>query len=270
MNQITKSSGVSFHWGLPRVDLRRGLLWKPHQSDILTFRKNFPSWSWTGSIGRVTFNYWLVDVNDYASVIIQPPSIESGKLPPAPVGEMVSVPYGMLNPPSNNIPVSANITVSPVASKLNRSQLTVSSAIARVRVSCVRKAGVALGHLPRGSKQEKNAVGDHWTILDRHGHPLKDEAGEYPTFERCDYFFRLHPTHSAILAKENNFPQMVLIETWPRIRDSSSSNRWLYNMVSALVIIKIVDNRYWRLASVLMREEDWVAMDPVATTIQLE
>ena len=98
---------------------------------------------------------------------------------------------------------------------------------------------------------------------------MRDSAGEYPCFELTDFFFRLKPEYSEILMQQNNEADFMFVEHWPRIRDSAFSNKWLYDMVSALLIIKNLDGTSWRLASVLLRGEDWYERSPRSEKVSL-
>lgn len=75
-------------------------------------------------------------------------------------------------------------------------------------------------------------------------------------------FFRLKSEYSRFLLDQDSEGEFVFIEHWPRIRDSAASNKWLYDMVSALLVIRNPDGTAWRLASVLLKGEEWYAKKP--------
>ena len=98
---------------------------------------------------------------------------------------------------------------------------------------------------------------------------LRDVAGEHQCFELTDFFFRLKPEYAQLLIQQNKEADFIFVEHWPRIRDSAASNQWLYDMVSALLVIRNPDGTAWRLASVLLKGEDWYAKTPLAEDICL-
>lgn len=126
-----------------------------------------------------------------------------------------------------------------------------------------------LRNLKLNSLQEKTAVGDHWTILHREGHPLINRAGERETFENVDSFFRIHPDISQILTDANCQMEFLFIGYWPQIRDSAQSGNWLSDMLSALLIARNGDGTACRLASVVMQLDDWLAYNPEPAVIDL-
>jgi hypothetical protein len=147
--------------------------------------------------------------------------------------------------------------------------LRVCSTVIEVKLKLVRRQGTQLKHLKHGSLQEKKAVGDHWILLDSQGNPLTDEVGEHPFSEKTDYFFRLHPENSEILHRTNAKVELLLVSYWPHIRDSEQLNKWFSDMASALVIIRNEDGTAWRLASLVMRFEDWMAQNPQPVIVDL-
>jgi hypothetical protein len=58
LNQITRNTGVTFTFGLPRIDILRALNWRAHHKHRIRRRSGFPSWSWTGWIGHMEYSYW--------------------------------------------------------------------------------------------------------------------------------------------------------------------------------------------------------------------
>lgn len=147
--------------------------------------------------------------------------------------------------------------------------LEIETTVVKFKLRRVRQNGDLLRTLKSGSQQSRNAIGDHWTLLDGNGRSLRDIAGEYPRFELADYFFRLTPEYSEMLFQQENVADLAFVEHWSRIRDSATSNKWLHDMVSTLLVIKNPDGTWWRLASVLLKGEDWYARSPAKETISI-
>ncbi|KAL9608495.1 MAG: hypothetical protein Q9167_006674 [Letrouitia subvulpina] len=248
LNRMSHKTGYAFCFGLPIRDFLRALIWKPHHEHVLTRRNEFPSWSWLGWSSRIEYSYWVGDMagylnedSDELSYQQSPPSKRRRTQPPD---------------PNSLQPDSANVISYPDEGSL---LLQIDSTVVKFKLRLMRKHGDLHRNLKPNSQQSNRAVGDHWTLLGSDGHVLRDVAGEHPRFELTDAFFRLKPEYSEILAKQNNEAELIFIEQWPRIRDSAASNKWLYNMVSALLVIRNPDGTAWRLASVLLKSEDWQA-----------
>ena len=62
---------------------------------------------------------------------------------------------------------------------------------------------------------------------------------------------------------------MVFVHEWSKIRDSHESNKWLFDMVSALLIIDNADRTAWRLAPILLEKEQWLNANPTMETVTL-
>ena len=69
--------------------------------------------------------------------------------------------------------------------------------------------------------------------------------------------------------QQNHEADFMFVEHRPRIRDSAFSNKWLFDMVSALLIIRNGDGTSWRLASVLLRSKDWYMRSPRLENVSL-
>ena len=147
--------------------------------------------------------------------------------------------------------------------------LQLKTTVAKFKLKLVRRDCETHRTLKSTSQQSKQAIGDHWTLIGQDGHALRDLAGEHQCFELTDFFFRLKPEYSQLLIEQNYEEDFMFVEHWPRIRDSATSNQWLYDMVSALLVIRNPDGTAWRLASVLLKGEEWYAKTPQAEDICL-
>lgn len=87
----------------------------------------------------------------------------------------------------------AGINKYPVEDSASKPILEIASSVARIKLHLVRKQGTKLKNLRSTSAQEKVAIGDQWTLLDRNGKALENLAGEHQTFEKTDSFFSVHP-----------------------------------------------------------------------------
>ena len=143
------------------------------------------------------------------------------------------------------------------------------STVATFKLRPMRRDGAVHGNLRLDSQQSKTAVGDHWALLSQEGHPLRNVAGEHERFEPTDVFLRLRPDESRALQAQNSEAELLSVRHWLRIRDSEASNKWLYDMVSALVVIRNGDRTAWRLASVLLEAEHWYEREPQAEIVTL-
>ena len=258
LNRISQRAGMEFASGLPVQDYLRALIWVPHSAHSLSRRFGFPSWSWTGWIGRIEYAYWVGDMADYLpgdtnkrTHGYRPPSkrkrtqlLETRKTHP----ERASI----RSYPKNQTPL-----------------LQIETTVAKFKVQLVRRDCELHRKLKPSSQQSKNAVGDHWTLKGQGDRILLDMAGEYPCFERSDYFFRLKSEYSQVLLEQDNEADFMFVEHWPLIRDSATSNKWLYDMVSALLVVRNPDGTAWRLASVLLKGEEWYAKSPSPELISL-
>ncbi|ERF76407.1 hypothetical protein EPUS_06965 [Endocarpon pusillum Z07020] len=256
LNKISRKTTYSFCFGLPMDDILRALLWKPHHDLILSRRLGFPSWSWLGWSGRIEYAYWIADMSAYHA------DDSKAEVPP------IKRPRLSVFKPSTPHPESAK-ALSYGTEPDGKPSIRFSSTVAKFRLRMVRPDGVAHRNLPPNSQQPKNAVGDHWTMLNSVGNAIQNLAGEYPIFEHTDVFFRLKPEYSTVLLQQESKADLLFIHHWPRIRDSKDSNKWLYDMVSALLIIRNEDNTAWRLTSVLMKAEEWHAQNPLPEIIIL-
>ena len=258
LNRISLKTGFKFCFGLPKQDFLRALLWKPHHEHVLVRRPEFPSWSWLGWAGRAECAYWIGDMADYANDEDDDDHAERSKKRRRLLFERSG-------------PEAAEIVLYPnESSKLP--YLFLDTPIARHHLKLRRKHGTKLKHLSSRSLQPKVAVGDHWTI-NTGGTSLRDQAGELPSFESCDYFFRTDETSSGVLHKNDLQVDLIFVHYWPQIRDSSSDSgsecQWLYNMVSALVAVQAKDGAHSRLGSVLLEAETWYSQQPEMKRVRL-
>ncbi|KAG8531718.1 uncharacterized protein KY384_003350 [Bacidia gigantensis] len=257
LNRLSHKASVEFLFGLPMNDLHRALVWVPHNAHVLARRSGFPSWSWTGWKGRIEYLYW---VGDMAAYVDEDPRLQKN----AP---------GSILKRKRTEPLETYLNYAQRAQLLtcgvtNRS-LMIETTSTKFKLRLVRRDGEVHRNLKSNSQQSKTAIGDQWTLIGQDNAPLRDEAGEYPSFELTDSFFRLKPEYSEMLVAQGTEADFIFVEHWPCIRDSAGSAKWLYNMVSALLIIRNIDGTAWRLASALLKAEDWYAKNPQSENICL-
>lgn len=147
--------------------------------------------------------------------------------------------------------------------------LQLETTVAKFKLHLVRRDREPHRNLKPTSQQSQEAIGDHWTLIGQDSRVLRDVAGEYPRFELTDSFFRLKPEYSQLLLEQDSEAEFMFVEHWPRIRDSTTSNKWLYDMVSALLVVRNLDGTTWRLASVLLKGEEWYSKSPWPEVISL-
>jgi hypothetical protein len=257
LNRISEQTGYTFCFGIPVQDYLRALIWKPHHEYVLVRRLGFPSYSWLGWIGRSEYSYWVSDMADYAAG-----DSEHKEAPPLKRRRTKRFKENRSHPESANV-------LSYPSEEDGIPSMKLTSTIAKFKLRLVRRDGDVHRNLRPDSQQSRTAIGDHWTLLDPDGHALRNVAGEHECFEPTDVFFRVKPEYSRVLQDQDSEADFLFVQHWPLIRDSAASNKWLYDMVSALLIIRNVDGTVWRLASVLLEGEHWYARKPQFETLTL-
>jgi hypothetical protein len=186
LNQITRNTGVTFTFGLPRIDILRALNWRAHHKHRIRRRPGFPSWSWTGWVGRMEYSYWVGDMDAYKD-LDKPLFAGMPRNRKRKRGDS-SIESGLHA--QNKF---ATILDFPKTDDGTKPILRVCSTVIEVKLKLVRRQGTQLKNLKHGSLQEKKAVGDHWTLLDSRGNPLADEVGEHPFSEKKRLFLPFTP-----------------------------------------------------------------------------
>ena len=259
LNRLSHSSSIKFSFGLPTNDLLRALIWVPHPAHVLARRAGFPSWSWTGWVGRIEYQYW---VGDMAGYVDQDPREHMPS-------QSLNLKRKRLQTPGIDSYHMERAKVLEVPSETRAASLELETTSAKFKMRLMRRHGETHDKLKPNSRQSKSAIGDHWTLLGGDNTPLHDEAGEYEIFEKRDSFFRVQSEYSELLLTQGDKAELIFIEHWPYIRDSEASNKWLYSMVSALIVMENIDGTVSRLASVLLKGDDWYARDPQPRTVHL-
>lgn len=262
LNRIGQRTGMEFAFGLPMQDCLRALIWVPHSAHSLARRHGFPSWSWTGWTGRIEYAYWVGDMADY----LNGDNNQSTHSPRPPTKRKRT----QLLETRKTHPASAIVTNHPT----DESQipiLRIDTTVAKFKPHLVRRDREPHRNLKPSSPQSKTAIGDHWTLYGQDGRLLHDTAGEHPTFKPSDYLFRLAPEYSDVLLsqQDSDEAELMFVSHWSHLRDSAASNKWLHDMVSALVVVRKADGTAWRLASVLLKGEEWYAKNPSPEVISL-
>ena len=257
LNMISNNTGQAFIFGLPVQDFHRALLWKPHHENTIMRRSLFLSWSWAGWIGRIEHAYWISDMADYAKEATRRP--EKRQRSSEPTNMMPEIAADLLHLPQN---------------EANAGLIKIHSEVARFHLFLQRRHGELHAGHKRNSLHPSHAVGDHWTLVagETGTRRLRDTASEHEVFQSSDFFFRTHPQYRTVLENftvGSHQAGFLLAERWPRIRDSKTSNKRRENMVSALLINKLADGTYERLASVLIPWEEWKTVKPCRQLIEL-
>lgn len=265
LSKITRNTGVGFLWGLPVVAIIKALAWKAHQDDCVVRRPGFPSWSWLGWKGRIEYAYWMTEVEDFEeeAEAKRVDRLNSERSPPVPNSAQSAAASLII------YSKEAFVETKQLMEDPSSHALRVSSAVARFRLRMVRKQGELFNTTP-----SETAVGDHWTLLNKDGEPLCDVVGVGSSFQETDHFFRLHPSVSRMLPKAKDggtYGEFLFLRYWPAIRDHHTTKNWLYDQVQALLIVRGRDGQgdTWRAASVIMRLEDWVAVDATPAVVTL-
>ena len=268
LTQITLATGVGFLWGLPLKGLTRALLWQPDPNHCLQKRAGFPSWSWLGWVGRICYQYWLEEAEDYYSGEVETRISCREKNSCMQHDRPTAESLYWHDVRQNDV---AAIHIKRTTETEETRVLTISSTVARFFLELVWQD--EHGDTGRGSSGQAftdSRKGDQWTLLDRRSRRLINEVGEEARFERKDYFFRLHPKASREIQKTTGTShEFLFIEYWPAVRDHHESNNWLFDMVSALLIVKDKYGTYRREAAVMLKCSDWLAARPIPRVIKL-
>ena len=250
-NQITANTGVGFVQGMPRADFHLALLWKSHHECMLIRREHFPSWSWTGWIGRIEHHYCLDDLTQY---------MENGQTERR---KHLAKKARYWTPQEQSVMENeeAFITVD------GHSTLRISSQAATVNVSRVRSKGHKMKGLAKESEQSPLAVGDHWAIVDDEGQRVPNEIGEVARFESIDYSFQVCPHISKLLEHRGGKCDLLFIKYFPFLGDSRrrGPRKWVFDYVGCLILDRKEhhDSRgeAKRIGFVFLKLEDWIAFD---------
>ncbi|KAI4171921.1 MAG: hypothetical protein LQ348_006843 [Seirophora lacunosa] len=259
-NRLSAGGHEDFYFGIPTHDYHRASIWVPHFQHVLSRRIQFPSWSWAGWTGRIEYPYWVNDMAEYVKEDGDDKSRINLRASKRRRVESFEAPPGHMQ--------RAQLTNVPYAEG-GSAILRIETTVAKFQLKLLRHDSAPHRTHRTNSFQSKTAIGDHWTLLGQDGRTLRNEAGEHQCFELTDHFFRLKPEYSQVLVERGNEAEFMFVQHWPRIRDSEASNKWLYNMVSALLIISNKDGNFWRLAAVLLKAEDWYAKSPKLSNICL-
>ncbi len=253
LNRMTARTGVQFHWALPKVDLLKSLLWKPHHGYVNSRCPEFPSWSWLGWSGWAEYAYWIHDQtatppNDPTKAAKQHQHTSNKRRR-----------LEDFSSPGEYRQEATILELSHVGEDVPP-DIALRTSLCMFQVRFLRRAGAPHLNRPSNTQQAKFAVGDHWGLVARNGDLLRNPVGEHQNFEPTDVAFRLHPAHSQVLRNQNNRVELMFVKHWLRIWDS---DRIIENMVSALVVVKRDDGRsYWRLSSVLIPASEWYTRNP--------
>ena len=262
LNVISHNSGYHFICGLPEEDIWRALLWKPHHDHVLRRRPEFPSWSWLGWFGRTEYPYWVGDMNDYVDV--SPRDTSKGDRQGGPPTKRRRMHWF-----TNDVehPEVAEV-LDFISDSRHGSLLKLSTTVTRCKGRLLQRSNAAHRNLRHDSQQSKVAVGDHWTLLSKDGQTqIRNTTGEHPKFEGTDVCFRLDAEHSALIEKQHCEVELAFIHQWPKVRDSKQSDKWCFDMISALVIVRNDDQTFIRLAAVLLERDEWLSFDPKPSTV---
>lgn len=295
LNRLSKSTNTYFIFGLPEKDFLRALLFSPHPENILHRRPNFPSWSWLGWSGRSTHPSWLREMADYL-----PATDSSTPLLTTPSSSTQARKKRRLNrsPSPAWHPTIAKITSFPTttsSSSSSRPELHLTTALTTFPIRLLRHPTQPHKNLRTESQQSPLAIGTHFALLTSRGEVIRNRAGEHDNFEATDVSFRVSEEDAAVLVgqhrkekgkgKGEGEVELMFVQWFPRIRDWKRSDTWLEDMVGALVVIRCRDEddgdgnegdgagergkkegkgkrRMWRMASVLVERERWMAQGP--------
>lgn len=257
LNHLTKNTSMEFVHGLPKNNILPALMWKAHPQHCLRLRNGFPTWTWAGWEGRIEYTYWLHDIESLPGLSLEGEAHCRRKRPRLAEHTLLKA----------SIPEPA--TVMNDLTEVARQEIQIASSVAKFRLKLIRKQGKALKYLKYGSLQQREAVGDQWTLLDSEGAPMRDIIGECATFENTDHFFQVHPEISALIQSQDSVVDLVFIKFWPFIRDSEQSNHWERNIVGALVLLGTDCGRKMRIASLVLPLSDWLNANPTSAMVTI-
>ena len=223
--ELRLRTGTAFIYGIPTTDAHRGLLWTPHFSHTLTRRPgNWPSWCWSGWMGRVSWRLWVVMLPDYedeadlddphVSILnctshkrrqIETQNITG--LPPSQRSDARRDPEtrNTLQPAILRFPANRGPSVPPV---LEVTSLIASCVLVRVPTDAREPTILTYADDEVGTANKKD-LGYHWTIKSPYSkRSMKDSdslvdiansTGEPDIFAKSDHFLRLSEEDSSEL-----------------------------------------------------------------------
>lgn len=287
LNTFTRSCGVSFIWGLPRKDFLRALLWEKSEEHKVRRRASFPSWSWAGWQGKTSYAYWLHNYEQYeedanSSMVNNQPFIVSGDGEASSRRRQLPTSHGMAE--DHEAFVQLKGMRDDRINEPSDYNLIIFTTVARFDIQRVSRAGDISRYKLNDFGVDLKTIADRWTLIHRTGKPLSNEAFEWEAdsevdFAERDYMFTLQPEDSeALISACGGFTADGSIEVgvvfmcdWPAIKTVKSSDNWLRDMVSALVICPLTTavGKYWRVACITMRRTDWLAAHPQPQLVEI-
>ena len=279
LNKFTKNARAAFFRGLPSNDISRGLLWEVGTFVAAQRRPRFPSWTWTGWIGRTLYKPWLM----YSTPTPAPPTLRNSDEAYREAmrkHEEVCADIARVLPMKNSEALIEFSTPGQDIATVRTGNrlLTISSLSANIGLKLLRKNGSPVEIAASPEDYELTAWGDHWTLLDSAGTQLLNtafvwtRATGYDVFQERDYFFHTHSDVSETLQAGKGdivAAELVFIKHWPAVRAGRKSDSWIFDMVSTLVVVKSDDGTTWRLAAVLLTREQWTSLQPQSSVTRL-
>jgi hypothetical protein len=278
LNKFTENAGAAFFHGLPSNDISRALLWEVGTFISTQRRPKFPSWTWMGWIGRTLYRPWLTYSTPTPAAPILRNGDEADREAMQKHEELCATIARVLPMDNSEAFIEFSNPEQHIATtKSSNRLLTISSLVANIGLSLIRKNETPVDIAAGPEDYERIAWGDHWALLDSAGTRLLNAAyvwvqAPVSVFQERDYFFHTHPDVSKTLqAGEDGIvtAELVFIRHWPAVRADRKSDSWLFDMVSALVVVKADDGTAWRLAAVLLTREQWTSLQPRLGVIRL-
>jgi hypothetical protein len=262
LSRISRVTSDEFIFGQPKVAFARNLLWT---STSAVYRTGFPSWSWLGWRGHISFPMWLEDairfpggVNIYNLEMTEADTYFTSE---PRFLQVVDYPAANADPP-----------VLRVTSQT-------------VKLTVVRVAAVGEEYVDKIG-EVRDVEEDMWCVEGHH-------EGVMEPLSPCDHFgaswryssdqccFRTGPENTARLEMSGEVQEFLLVVQWQEMARVGGSDKWvpchrdfftedgLGNVVMAMLILPESNGIYVRGAVLPISSKAWDAASPVSSTVEL-
>lgn len=266
LHQLSTTTGAKWRHGLPTEYMPAALSWTSHYSNYRKRRKEFPSWSWLGWQGRSEYTYWLHDAESFLlpPMTTQEPSGHNQRNDRA----REEQPHAKRRR-LNGLDVSSNRahTLPTAQWACNETELWITSYVAEFKATLVRPNRAIRVHAD--GLQRSRAEGDQWSLLDSTGVIMKDPLGEHQVFEMTDYLFRLDPDISQMVRENECEVSLLFLKHYATIRDSEQAGNQAKDIITALVLVPRLGDKFERIATVAMPVRAFMRARPVEETIKI-
>ena len=261
LTRISSDTGTNFIFGLPAQDIVQALLWEGSQ-----LRRNgeFPSWSWLGWQGDISYRDWLS--------VSYPGRLSNGR-------NFFKHRQDLYSSHTYHIvPFSA----AAFPSLTHRSgSLTVKSQLVRFKINLAVRDG-DLEHFPSLRTDAEpdyweESVGDKWELLSGDGEPLLSDGEQLNGVRfgfqgKCGFYVGADTSNRITHAKLETV-DLVLLQRWTEIDLEAggiqSFSRFFGDRVWLMVLLRNPDGTAERAGLVHLPYKHWTNANPRSATVCL-